>query len=289
MDRVQQSSAEQTVETPDITLGEKIVAGPVTQTQQVVNTSVQQVVDTAEVEKHIIHEKINQVTRHVEIPLLQIVKKTVEVPEVPPLQFTDKVDDIPVVAPRQISQLQVDDKVVDVPVVLVVQAPLVQVMAETAEIPQLQVVEKIGEIPEWLNFARENFPVCIPRETLQQNKILRVVKKTLVKSRLEMLAEIECDEGREFMLQGNDSVSVAKDVEYEATEVSEKSPDCMVCSSASGSTRQQHKQRATTQTAQEEERGSEGRGVREGDKKMGGQVEQEQGKEEREKGRKGQR
>ena len=41
-----------------------------------------------------------------------------------------------------------------------------------------------------------------------------------------MLAEIECDEGHELMLQGNDSVSVAKDVDYEANEVSEKSPDC---------------------------------------------------------------
>ena len=57
------------------------------------------------------------------------------------------------------------------------------------------------------------------------------------------------------MLQGNDSVSVAKGVEYEANEVSEKSPDCMVCSSASGSTRQQHKQRATTH--QRKERGRE--------------------------------
>ena len=72
------------------------------------------------------------------------------------------------------------------------------------------------------------------------------------------------------MLQGNDSVSVAKDVEDEANEVSEKSPDCMVCSSASGSTRQQHKQRATTQTAQEERekgrKGQRGRG-QEGRKK----------------------
>ena len=253
----------------------------------------------------------NQVTKHVEMPVTQC---------------TDNVVDIPVVAQRQIFTVQTVQTsieipqlpVVDVPVVLVVQAPLVQVMAETAEIPQLQItdqvvdvpvgvvaqvphvhvvektvedpqfqiVEKIGEIPEWLNFVREDFPVCIPRETLQQNKILCVVKKTLVKSRLEMLAEIECDEGHEFMLQGNVSVSVAKDVVDEANEVSEM--DCMVCSSASGSMRQQHKQRATTQTAQEEERGSEGRRVREGEKKKGGQVEKEQGREEREKGRKGQ-
>ena len=307
-DRSQQCFLEQINETPDVSLAEKVFERPVTQTQQVVNTSVQHVFNTVEVEKH------NQVTRHVEIPLLQIVKKTVEVPEVPPLQFTDKVIDKPVVAQRQIStvqtvqtsieipQLQYCDEVIDVPAVFVVLVPQVHVEIKTVEITQLQPVEqgsqvhvemktveitqlqpveKIGEIPE-------DFSVCIPRETLQQNKILCVVKKTLVKSRLEMLAEIECDEGHELMWQGNDSVSAAKDVWDEANEVSKKSPDCMVCTSASGSTRQQHKQRATTQTAQEEERGSEGRRVREGEKKKGGQVGKEQDREEREKGRKGQ-
>ena len=121
-------------------------------------------------------------------------------------------------------------------------------------------------VPEWLNFVKgvvdsEDFPVCIPRETLQQNKILRVIKKTLVKSCLEMLAETvkekgdymkfseqfgnclnlcECDEGHELMVQENDSVNVAKDVEYKTNQVSEKSPDCMVYSSGSGSKRQRH-------------------------------------------------
>ena len=66
---------------------------------------------------------------------------------------------------------------------------------------------------EWLHFVKDVFdseeiPLNIYRETLQQNKILLVIKKNLMKSRLEMLAEIECDEGHEFMLQGNDSVSV---------------------------------------------------------------------------------
>ena len=61
-----------------------------------------------------------------------------------------------------------------------------------------------------------------------------------MKSRLEMLAVIDCDEGHELMLQGNDSVSVAKCVEYKTNEVSEKSPDCLVCSTASGSKRQRH-------------------------------------------------
>ena len=110
-----------------------------------VNTHVQHVVHTIKVErpriikqtvqKPIIQEKINRVTKHVEVQLSQ---------------FTDKVVDIPVVVQRQIpivvrtvqktieiSQLQDIDEVVDVPVGLVAQVPLVRVVAETAEISQL--------------------------------------------------------------------------------------------------------------------------------------------------------
>ena len=141
---------------PEKTLSEKGLSGggsmvemPVTQTreetEQIANTHVEHVVNTFEVEmpkiikqtmqKLVIQEKINQMTKHIDVP---------------PLQFTDKIVDIPVVAQRQvhvhrkiqktieISQSQyTDDQVVDVPVVLVVQSPLVHVVAETAEIPQL--------------------------------------------------------------------------------------------------------------------------------------------------------
>ena len=144
--RVQQHFGGQIVEPPAISLAGKIVKVPVSETQektqQVANTHVQHAINTVKVEKPkiikqtmqkpVIQEKINQMTKHIDVP---------------PLQFTEKIVDIPVVAQRQvhvhwklqktmeISHLQyIDDQV--------------RVVAKTVEIPQSLFSEKIVAIPE---------------------------------------------------------------------------------------------------------------------------------------------
>ena len=101
-----QGSAEQTIETLAVSLAEKFVEVPVIQrqrkTQQGVNTHVQQVVDTVEVEKHII--QTNQVTKHIHVPQMQVVEKTVEGPQLQIVEKTAKTPETQIIQGTQTSE-----------------------------------------------------------------------------------------------------------------------------------------------------------------------------------------
>ena len=71
-----------------------------------VNTHVQHVVNTIEVEKYITQEKVNQMTKH--MPL----QKTMELSQ---LQFTEKVADIPVVVQRHIRMNPNVQETIEIP------------------------------------------------------------------------------------------------------------------------------------------------------------------------------
>ena len=165
-DRVQQRSRGQIIETPAVSLAEKIVEVPVIQaqgkTQQAMNTHVQHVVNAVEAEmpriiketvqrkKPILNEKINQVTKRTEIPQLQ---------------FLNEVADMPVVE-QQVSMVQ-----------MAMEAPQVRVVAKTVENPQLQKTVETAEIQivrdtqtsESLSMVPEHQPA--QTETVEVDKI----------------------------------------------------------------------------------------------------------------------
>ena len=277
---------------------------------QGVNTHVQHVVDIVKVEKPEIIKQtvqksiIQEKTRHVEIPVLQIVKKTVEIPGTL-LQFTDKVVD-PVVVQRQIPivvwtvqkttdipQLQCIDKVIDVPVGLVAQVPLVRVVTETAELlsdVQVPLVRVVTETAELLS------DVQVPRVRVvaETAEISQLACETCVKDNIIMIAGEINVAGKchhETVVRG-----VARDIQMDSfiddlSSIASKGLSHHDCGrpfhvdNTSGSMHQQHTPRQATtsckaiNTTRERKREGE-RGQSEG---------REKGREERESVRKGER
>ena len=129
--------------------------------------------------------------------IVQTAQKTVEVPLV---QYTGKAVDVPAGWPGQVPTIQPVQKTMEMPQVQflegrvqndamerIVDLPAPQIRKETGEVTQL--------IPEWLNSVKSvidsvDLPLNISHETLQRNKILRVIKKNHVMKCLGMFAEI---------------------------------------------------------------------------------------------------
>ena len=113
------------------------------------------------------------------------------------------VDLVPMVSERQAPTTQKVLKTAEVPqervrydaVEHIVDLPVPQIRKETGEVTQLITHDCDELIPEWLNSFKGvidsvDLPLNISHETLQRNKILRVIKKNHVMKCLGMFAEI---------------------------------------------------------------------------------------------------
>ena len=306
---------------PGISLAEKIVEGPVTQTQgktqQVMNTHVQYVVNTVEAEvplSQFIDKAVDiPVVAQRQISMVLTVQKSIEISQ---LQYCDEVIDVPVVlvvrVPQlrvveqtaEIPQLQITDKVTDVPVVLVVLVPQVRVVKKTVEDPQFQIVEKTTENPETQTIQDSDVRVSQVQVAVETVQIPQV--PVIENIEYQLSADTDSSEVQLLIESGEskDDISIPTCVDKERIEAAVHDVHMLP------EERQRHssqhrsaKQQPAKQAAKEREEGervngeeertdgrkSEEKVVREGEKKKGGQVEKEQGREEREKGRKGQR
>ena len=175
----------------------------------------------------------NPVVAQKQISKILTVQKNIEISQL-------QVEDVPVVVVAQVPQVHVEMKTVeipqlqvkavDVPVVLVILVSQVQVVKKTVENSQFEIIEKLVENPvidacltcdakcmvACESCVKDNMfmvpgeitvagKIDIPRETLLQNKIFRVIKKTLMKKCLEMTRGSFVQGGAGTALNGNGS------------------------------------------------------------------------------------
>jgi HSP90 family molecular chaperone len=89
-------------------------------------------------------------------------------------------------------------------------------------------------IPEWLNFLKglvnsDDLPLNISRGTLQQNRIIKLIKKNLIKRALELFQEIS-DKKDDFKIFTSSSRRTSSSASTRARAIGRSSRNC--CASA---------------------------------------------------------
>merc|ERR1712060_974147 len=147
--------------------------------------------------------------RHVEVPQIQVVDVTVEVPvqkqvhvpvvttvqkavEVPQVEFVDNHVHIPVQKhrhvpmvtkiqkPVEVTVIETVEKIVDVPVVKQVEVPQIQTIEKIVEVPFVQTVEKIVEVPQiGETLAGVQKHTTVQLETVRQEAPVEMVQEVV--------------------------------------------------------------------------------------------------------------
>ena len=188
-DRVQRCFAEQTIENPAILLAVKIIEAPVIQThektQHLVNTHVQQVVNTVEVEEpkfsQLVNTHVQHVVNTVEVEEPKLIKETVQRKkpivqekinqvtkhiDVPQVQFFDKVDDMPVVVQRQVYMTP------EIQIVQGAQTSENLGTALTRQLAQAETVEVV-EIGDAVEDVQDVFSIVMQRSVPTEQTVLK--------------------------------------------------------------------------------------------------------------------
>ena len=212
----------------------------------IIQDKINQVTQHVEVPLSQFNDKVvdNPVVAQRQIYMVMTVQKSIEIPQ---LQVTDQVVDVPVVVVAQVPQVHVEKKTVEITQLQpVAQVPRVLVVEKTTEIPQFRVIDKVVDVP--VVSVMQVPRVCAVKKTAETPQLqevdvpvvfvvqaplvqVRVVIKTVEDSWFQIVEKtaeapqtqtiqvnqtseglgMECNEGHELMLQGNDLVCVVKD------------------------------------------------------------------------------